>query len=102
MLRFLTGGGLVDPPHDVAVGVGLQGLEDDLVGLGQRAGGRARTAPGPAGSCTATRTAIDATANRLPGLIADLRFEVIPGGPDNIAWTHPELVNRHLLEFIGA
>ncbi|SCG72112.1 alpha/beta fold hydrolase [Micromonospora humi] len=45
---------------------------------------------------------IDATANRLPGLIADLRFEVIPGGPHNIAWTHPELVNRHLLEFIAA
>ncbi|PTA48246.1 alpha/beta fold hydrolase [Micromonospora sp. RP3T] len=45
---------------------------------------------------------IDATANRLPGLIADLRFEVIPGGPHNIAWTHPELVNRYLLEFIAA
>ncbi|WP_089154410.1 alpha/beta fold hydrolase [Micromonospora sp. NBS 11-29] len=45
---------------------------------------------------------IDATANRLPGLIADLRFEVVPGGPHNIAWTHPELVNRHLLDFIAA
>jgi non-heme chloroperoxidase len=45
---------------------------------------------------------IDATANRLPGLIADLRYEVIPGGPHNIAWTFPELVNRHLLEFLAA
>jgi non-heme chloroperoxidase len=45
---------------------------------------------------------IDATANRLPGLIADLRYEVIPGGPHNIAWTHPELVNRHLLDFLAA
>ncbi|MFF5173297.1 alpha/beta fold hydrolase [Micromonospora sp. NPDC000089] len=45
---------------------------------------------------------IDATANRLPGLIADLRYEVIPDGPHNIAWTHPELVNRYLLEFIAA
>jgi non-heme chloroperoxidase len=45
---------------------------------------------------------IDATANRLPGLIADLRYEVIPGGPHNVAWTFPELVNRHLLEFLAA
>ncbi|MEU8052049.1 MULTISPECIES: alpha/beta fold hydrolase [Micromonospora] len=45
---------------------------------------------------------IDATANRLPELIADLRYEVIPGGPHNIAWTHPELVNRYLLDFIAA
>ena len=45
---------------------------------------------------------IDATANRLPELIPDLRFEVVPGGPHNIAWTHPELVNRHLLDFIAS
>ncbi|WP_433129094.1 alpha/beta fold hydrolase [Micromonospora sp. CA-240977] len=45
---------------------------------------------------------IEATANRLPELISDLRYEVIPGGPHNIAWTHPELVNRYLLEFIAA
>lgn len=45
---------------------------------------------------------IDATANRLPELISDLRFEVVPGGPHNIAWTHPELVNRHLLDFIAS
>ncbi|MFC8846006.1 MULTISPECIES: alpha/beta fold hydrolase [unclassified Micromonospora] len=45
---------------------------------------------------------IDATANRLPELISDLRYEVVPGGPHNIAWTHPELVNRYLLDFIAA
>jgi non-heme chloroperoxidase len=44
---------------------------------------------------------IEATANRLPGLISDLRYEVIPNGPHNIAWTHPELVNRYLLDFIA-
>ncbi|MCI4061264.1 alpha/beta hydrolase [Micromonospora sp. R77] len=45
---------------------------------------------------------LEATAARLPGLIADLRFEVVPDGPHNIAWTHPELVNRYLLDFIAA
>jgi non-heme chloroperoxidase len=44
---------------------------------------------------------IEATANRLPELISDLRYEVIPNGPHNIAWTFPELVNRYLLEFIA-
>lgn len=44
---------------------------------------------------------IDATANRLPELISDLRYEVIPDGPHNIAWTFPELVNRYLLDFIA-
>jgi non-heme chloroperoxidase len=44
---------------------------------------------------------IDATANRLPELISDLRYEVIPNGPHNIAWTFPELVNRYLLDFIA-
>jgi non-heme chloroperoxidase len=43
---------------------------------------------------------IDATANRLPGLIADLRFVVVDGGPHNIAWTHPEEVNKALLDFL--
>ena len=26
----------------------------------------------------------------------------IEGGPHNIAWTHPEEVNKALLEFVGA
>jgi non-heme chloroperoxidase len=44
----------------------------------------------------------DATAKRLPGLIKDLQLVPVEGGPHNIAWTHPEEVNRALLEFVGA
>jgi non-heme chloroperoxidase len=43
----------------------------------------------------------EATAKRLPGLIADLKFVVVEGGPHNIAWTHPEIVNRALLDFLA-
>jgi non-heme chloroperoxidase len=45
---------------------------------------------------------IAATSDRLPGLIADLRLVRIEGGPHNIGWTHPDEVNRALLEFLGA
>jgi non-heme chloroperoxidase len=41
------------------------------------------------------------TAKRLPGLIKDLTFVTVEGGPHNIAWTHPEEVNRALLDFLG-
>jgi non-heme chloroperoxidase len=44
---------------------------------------------------------IDATARRLPGLIKDLTFVEVPGGPHNIGWTHPDDVNRALLGFLG-
>jgi non-heme chloroperoxidase len=44
---------------------------------------------------------IDATARRLPGLIEDLRFIEIQRGPHNIGWTHPEEVNRALLDFVA-
>jgi non-heme chloroperoxidase len=43
----------------------------------------------------------DATAKRLPGLIADLKLVTVEGGPHNIAWTHPEEVNPALLEFLA-
>jgi len=43
---------------------------------------------------------IEATANRLPGLIKDLRLVTVEGGPHNIAWTHPDEVNPALLEFL--
>jgi non-heme chloroperoxidase len=43
-----------------------------------------------------------ATAARLPGLIKDLEFVTVEGGPHNIAWTHYEDVNRALLEFVAA
>jgi non-heme chloroperoxidase len=42
-----------------------------------------------------------ATAARLPGLIKDLEFVTVQGGPHNIAWTHPEVVNPALLDFLA-
>jgi non-heme chloroperoxidase len=42
-----------------------------------------------------------ATAARLPGLIKDLEFVTVEGGPHNIAWTHPDEVNDALLAFIA-
>jgi non-heme chloroperoxidase len=44
----------------------------------------------------------EATAARLPGLIADLKLVTVEGGPHNIAWTHPDEVNSALLEFLGS
>ena len=41
------------------------------------------------------------TAQRLPELIADVELVTVPGGPHNIAWTHPEVVNPALLEFLA-
>jgi non-heme chloroperoxidase len=41
------------------------------------------------------------TAARLPGLITDLTFVTVEGGPHNIAWTHPEIVNEALLDFLA-
>jgi non-heme chloroperoxidase len=43
---------------------------------------------------------IAATADRLPGLIDDLRLVRVEGGPHNIGWTHPDAVNKALLEFL--
>jgi non-heme chloroperoxidase len=42
-----------------------------------------------------------ATAARLPGLIKDLEFVTVDGGPHNIAWTHPDEVNSALLAFLA-
>jgi non-heme chloroperoxidase len=44
----------------------------------------------------------EATAARLPALIADCKLIAVEGGPHNIGWTHYEEVNRALLEFVGA
>jgi len=44
---------------------------------------------------------ISATAERLPALIDDVRLVRVEGGPHNIAWTHPEEVNRALMEFLA-
>jgi non-heme chloroperoxidase len=43
----------------------------------------------------------EATAARLPALIDDVHLVAVEGGPHNIAWTHPDEVNKALLEFIG-
>jgi non-heme chloroperoxidase len=42
------------------------------------------------------------TAARLPEYIKDLKFVTVEGGPHNIAWTHPEVVNPALLDFVAA
>jgi len=44
----------------------------------------------------------EASAARLPALLADCKLVAVEGGPHNIGWTHPEEVNGALLEFIGA
>jgi non-heme chloroperoxidase len=44
----------------------------------------------------------DATANRLPELVGDLKLIPVEGGPHNIGWTHPDEVNEALLEFLAA
>ena len=43
----------------------------------------------------------EATAARLPALIADCTLVPIEGGPHNIAWTHSKEVNGALLEFVA-
>jgi non-heme chloroperoxidase len=42
-----------------------------------------------------------ATAARLPALIKDVTVVAVEGGPHNIAWTHPDEVNRALLAFLA-
>jgi len=44
----------------------------------------------------------EATAQRLPALIDDLKLVAVEGGPHNIGWTHADEVNEALLEFIRA
>jgi non-heme chloroperoxidase len=44
----------------------------------------------------------EATAARLPALLPGLTFVTVKDGPHNIAWTHPEVVNPALLDFIKA
>ncbi|NYJ06791.1 alpha/beta fold hydrolase [Petropleomorpha daqingensis] len=41
-----------------------------------------------------------ATAARLPALMKDLTVVTVEGGPHNVAWTHPEVVNPALLDFV--
>src|SRR5207248_6419958 len=43
----------------------------------------------------------EATAARLPALIADCTLVPVERGPHNIVWTHSDEVNRALLEFVA-
>lgn len=43
-----------------------------------------------------------ATAARLPTLIPGLTVVTVEGGPHNIAWTHADVVNPALLDFLAA
>jgi non-heme chloroperoxidase len=43
---------------------------------------------------------IQFTGNRLRGLMKDLTFVIIEGGPHAIAWTHSDQVNAALAEFL--
>lgn len=45
---------------------------------------------------------IDATARRLPDLIADCQLVEIPGAPHGMLWTHAAEINEVLLRFLGA
>ena len=40
------------------------------------------------------------TAKRLPALIKDLTVVTVKGGPHHITWTHPDVVNPALLDFL--
>jgi non-heme chloroperoxidase len=44
---------------------------------------------------------IDATARRLPDLIADCRLVEVPGAPHGMLWTHAADVNEQLLKFLA-
>jgi non-heme chloroperoxidase len=43
----------------------------------------------------------ESTAKRLPELVANLRLVPVEGGPHNIGWTHPDEVNKALLDFLA-
>ena len=42
----------------------------------------------------------EATAARLPDLIEDVVVVPVEGGPHNIGWTHPEVVNPLFLAYL--
>ena len=44
---------------------------------------------------------IDASGRRLSGLVRDIQYIEVDGGPHNIGWTHPDEVNEALIKFIG-
>jgi pimeloyl-ACP methyl ester carboxylesterase len=45
---------------------------------------------------------LENSGKRMPGLMKDCTLVVIPGGPHGLNWTHAELLNRELLDFLGS
>jgi pimeloyl-ACP methyl ester carboxylesterase len=43
----------------------------------------------------------ESTAKRPPALVKNLKLIPVEGGPHNIGWTHPDEVNKGLLEFLS-
>ena len=43
----------------------------------------------------------ESTAKRLPDLVSNLKLIPVEGGPHNIGWTHPDEVNKGLLDFLA-
>jgi non-heme chloroperoxidase len=43
----------------------------------------------------------DVTAKRLPDLVTGLKLVTVEGGPHNVGWTFPEVVNPALLDFLA-
>jgi pimeloyl-ACP methyl ester carboxylesterase len=44
---------------------------------------------------------ISATGKRTPEFVKGSKLAVIEGGPHGLTWTHAELVNRELVDFLG-
>jgi pimeloyl-ACP methyl ester carboxylesterase len=49
---------------------------------------------------SADGSSASAPPRRLPALTADCTLVRVEGGPHNIGWTHPEIVNPVLLAFL--
>jgi pimeloyl-ACP methyl ester carboxylesterase len=45
---------------------------------------------------------LENSGKRMPELIKNAKLVVIPGGTHGLNWTHAELLNKELLEFLGA
>lgn len=44
---------------------------------------------------------LENSGKRMPGLMKNCQLAVIPGGPHGLNWTHAELLNKQLLDFLG-
>ena len=44
---------------------------------------------------------IEASGQRSHELVKDSRLVVVEGGPHGLIWTHGEIVNRELVDFLG-